>query len=203
MDTATSGKWMVKCATVCSLLMLSLTISTKAVHAQGEQPRISVDLGTGFGKGVGGGFLARRNLFAGMTQAAARMAAKDSHSLLVAFNITGFSSFDTTDECLVPIELDGPGSRCAAHFPGGAAFSLMAGFQQKLREVAAVRVFAGPAVYSTKDPGSRIGTQTRIDIAIPAQQHVAFVMWGQYSFMPITNRPGAQIRMGGVGFRFQ
>lgn len=205
METTTSGKWQVRFVVACSMIALACAGWANALPAQESQSRrFSVDLGTGFFTGKGAGVRAERNGFTGTLQVAREVLTRRSTSVLVAFNVSPFAIIDLGDSCTVLIPPNGePSGGCLPNFPSGAATGVLLGVEQRWGGKVALRLLAGPALFNATHSSGRAGVQTRADLAVPANKHAAFVVWGQNGFMTLKGQPRARVPMFGAGIRLQ
>lgn len=208
MDTTRSGKWQVRFVVACSMIALGCAAWTNALPAQQQQQqpprRSSVDLGTGFFRGVGGGARHNRNGLGAEVQVTTRARTSGPTSVLLAVNVSAFVVPDMTDDCVIPRDANGEYTgACLPNFPDGAGMSVLAGIEQQLGGEVSLRFLAGPSLFTTNTSSGRMGVQTRADLAVPANKHAAFLLWGQHGFMPLKGQPRARVPMVGAGIRLQ
>ncbi|MEO7360854.1 MAG: hypothetical protein ABI120_11020 [Gemmatimonadaceae bacterium] len=203
MGTTTSAKWMARCCTA-GLLGVLASASASVLCAQERAGPVSFDVGTGAFSGKGDGQYSERSGLAIAGQLSGRVFERGATGLLLAFNVSGFSNLSMGDDCIVPVNIDGTlGTTCLPEYPSAVAFALMAGVEHRFGKSVAVRALAGPARFNTNRFGSGAGAQSRVDVSVPANTHLTFLVWGQHGFMPVKGKPRERVRMFGIGMRIQ
>lgn len=127
----------------------------------------------------------------------------DTTRALGVINLTGFGIPDMSDVCALAITDPGVYSGCLPNFPSGLAIGAMAGVEHSIDRIIAFGAFAGPAIFFTGSDGTHAGLQTRLDMTLPANEHAAFVLWGQVGYLPLGGGVRAIIPMAGAGIRIR
>lgn len=203
MDPSKSATWLVQCV---SVVMLSVVVNAvpELMNAQQRPSPVSFDVGTGIFSARGNSEYVDRSGFSIAGQLTGRVLSGTSRSLLAAFNVSGYSNLDTTDDCVVPVNQDGSsGQFCTPSYPSATVFALMVGVEQRLQNIVAFRVLAGPARFRTTEYDKGTGSLVRADVSLPARSHVSFLVWGQYAFNPRYQLPNERVLMTGIGMRLQ
>lgn len=183
---------------------------TATAHAQSTKSAMSpkkfqgVEIGTGFFRGVGAGPRDNEVGLSYIVQGKLQLAGSDRHRVLGLLNMSGFLIPDMTDDCAVIPYSDDTFSGCLPNFPSGVSLGALGGMENRINRALAVGLYAGPAVFLLNHEPDRLGLQTRADITVPANQHAAFVVWGQFAYIPMGRGiERGLMPMGGIGIRFR
>lgn len=187
---------------VLPLLVVGCLVAFPA-HAQFATQARSYDIGTGFMQYRNGGLRHESLSMVIATQFAWRIRANNHSALLVGINGTGFVSWSTADDCVVPTDYDPTSTplRCAPDAPSGVQLSPVVGVEQRIASMLALRLSAGPSVVFGNERPSALGFQTRFDLVSPAAERAGFIVWVQKGFTPSRYQTTARLLTFGVGVR--
>ena len=207
MGTTMSAKWLganwlVRCVAAAALSVMAGAF-LNVLSAQERPGPVSLDVGTGYFSAKGNLEYTKRTGVSIAGQLTGRVFSKASRSVLVGLNASAFSNLNVGEECIAHRYADGSFSGCIPEYPSAAIFALLAGLEQRVDNTVAFRVLAGPARMQSHEFNNGTGTQVRADISVPAKSHVTFVVWGQYTFMPVYQLPRERIGLAGIGMRLQ
>jgi len=203
-SASSSKKFGSGCALLCGSVLIAGVGLVGPAHAQKASSPVRFDIGTGVFTGRGAGVRDARAGAAAVAQLTGNVWTRGNQSLLLAANLSTYSTLDSGDDCTVPV--GNPGGACLADFPGATGVSALVGFEHRFVDGISVRLLAGPSLlagYKAKFGVETAGALSRLDFTVPAHARLAFVMWGQAGIMQLETGPSGKPFFFGLGLRVQ
>ena len=165
------------------------------VSAQRLAP--SLDVGLGFGTGLGGDFEARGGVaFEALAGFRVRPAPGSAVVAALAAGMQG--PLGGSDDC-VPH----PSGGCVPDFPILYSAAALLGWEKASARGPSFRMLAGPGYYEVDEGGGTLGLQSRLDVATAPLLHVALVAWARGAVLPRVRGDALGLAAVGLGLRLR